>query len=56
MPATTTAATAAAVAALQALMALPNWETVATTYIGNAELLDDLLEDLKSTTWEEIAG
>ena len=55
MTATTTAATASAVAALQALMALPNWEQVATTYIGNAELLDDLLDDLSRATWEELA-
>jgi hypothetical protein len=43
-----------ALAALQTLMSLPGWEAVATTYIGDHELLSDLADDLTRATWEEL--
>jgi hypothetical protein len=43
-----------ALAALQTLMSLPGWEDVATTYLGNHELLSDLADDLTRATWEEL--
>jgi hypothetical protein len=54
MATTTTTATEQARKALQTLQSLPNWDKIATIYIGDPQLLQDLADDLENGSWEEL--